>query len=225
MKLKTITLSNCLINDDFKEVKPGVFQALAKVNINDLESIVLLEITEKHYKFLKTFDYKSVELNIIGSMQVRKNKKDIPFLFFKVDKLKKVKVKQPTKKDNLSKIDKKLFKFNWKETIKNFNYEVKMLDVTSIKFVNEEHFAGFSFNISKKSMREYEKKYEKAKIVVKPIEKTNDYELLIGWKSLILAKLLNKNKKIQCVVVDKSREELVNELFDYYEKEQKQNEE
>lgn len=72
-------------------------------------------------------------------------------------------------------------RFNWLNEIDKFNYEVKELDIRNIKLMRKEHLEGISYKISKTSIREYLKKEEDTvKIVVRPIENTDDYELLIG---------------------------------------------
>ena len=77
--------------------------------------------------------------------------------------------------------------------------------------MNEEHIKKFQLTISRNDIDKYNRlSNEFVKIAVKSIEGTDDYELILGWKYLILAKLFDK--KINCYIVDKSREALINEL-------------
>lgn len=153
MNIKKFALLSCIVDGDFKEVRDDSFQVLLKANQNDMESVILLEINKKHYDFLQTFDYKKTNIYIKGEMQVRKNKKDVPFLFFKAIKIEKSKIKNS--KNRKSK-DVKLFqKFNWREEIKKLDYEVKELDARNIKFIHKEHLKAINISICKKEINKF----------------------------------------------------------------------
>lgn len=210
MNIKKFALLSCIISDDFKEVKEGCYQALVKANQNDMESIILLEINKKHYNFLQSFDYKKININIKGEIQVRKNQKDIPFLFFKAIRIERSESKSI--KNRRSKDEEIFQKFNWIKEIGKLECEVKELDSRNIKFINEKHIKRIQIDISRKVINKFlESSSENVKVAVRPIENTENYELLIGWRIMILSKLFDKN--VKCYVVDKSREELVQELY------------
>lgn len=84
MQLDNITLVRCQSDYDFKEVREGVYQALVKAKNNDKESIVLLELNKELYdEFIINFK-KETKLNILGDLQVKKNKKMFHFYIYKL---------------------------------------------------------------------------------------------------------------------------------------------
>ena len=91
MDIKKFVLYECSIDGEFKEVSKNTFHWIVKSKFSDIEGapiIVLIEINKQQLNYLETYDYKENEVgyfDIKGTFEVRKNKKDIPFLLLKAD--------------------------------------------------------------------------------------------------------------------------------------------
>lgn len=89
MEIKEIKLKDCKIDSDFTKVNENTYSCVSKAIIGEenLESIIYLELSNEHYEYINKFNYKELLFNLKGIIQIRKNKKDIPFLFFKVSSI------------------------------------------------------------------------------------------------------------------------------------------
>lgn len=209
MEIREVKFYDCKLDSDFKENKEGAFNTIAKTMIGEFENIILLEITKDQYEYLNSIDYKNLLFNIKGHMQIRKNKKDIPFLFFKANyiqslddlkKLKQAKRKKKKKKNDL------VASLNWHEKIELLDYEkIENFDCRKIKLVDEEHLIPCKLEFNPKYLQDRE-----LKAVIKKIEETDRFELILGWKDLLSAKFFDRDLSVY--IVKENRKELVEKL-------------
>ena len=225
MDIRDVILYECRIDGEFKEVSKDIFHCIVKSKFDKCEgasSIVLIEVNKQQLSYLETYEYRDNEVghfDIKGTFEVRKNKKDIPFLLLKAisvrlsakrvadnkKKLEKKKEKKKKKKleNNLDNNSEDFSK--WHKKIELLGLEKKVLDATKIKLLDEEHL--------KHTIVDFSKKYVLNKeliAVVEPIKDSDEYKLILGWKPLITAKLFDK--EITCYITNKTKEELRNEL-------------
>ncbi|WWU66881.1 hypothetical protein QJR26_19105 (plasmid) [Clostridium baratii] len=218
MECKIVRFYDCKLNGEFKEKDNDIFQTLVKANVNDVMNIFLLEINKKQYDYLVRFDYKDEDselFDIGGYIEVKKNKKDIPFLLIKATEVKlsrkrrkktKKNIEQKKKKENEANKEKQFTFSKWEEKIKLLNLDTKVLDSRKIKLVDEEHLKNVRIDFSKNYIRNKE-----LIALVSPIENSDEYKLVIGWKSLIMAKIFDK--EIFCYLTDESKKEIKDKLI------------
>lgn len=225
MDIRDVILYECRIDGEFKEVSKDIFHCIVKSKFDKVDgasSIVLIEVNKQQLSYLETYEYRDNEVghfDIKGTFEVRKNKKDIPFLLLKVisvrlsakrvadNKKKLEKKKEKKKKEKLeNNLDNNSEDFSkWHKKIELLGLEKKVLDATKIKLLDEEHL--------KHTIVDFSKKYVLNKeliAVVEPIKDSDEYKLILGWKPLITAKLFDK--EITCYITNKTKEELRNEL-------------
>lgn len=225
MDIRDVILYECRIDGEFKEVSKDIFHCIVKSKFDKCEgasSIVLIEVNKQQLSYLETYEYRDNEVghfDIKGTFEVRKNKKDIPFLLLKAisvrlsakrvadNKKKLEKKKEKKKKEKLeNNLDNNSEDFSkWHKKIELLGLEKKVLDATKIKLLDEEHL--------KHTIVDFSKKYVLNKeliAVVEPIKDSDEYKLILGWKPLITAKLFDK--EITCYITNKTKEELRNEL-------------
>lgn len=225
MDIRDVILYECRIDGEFKEVSKDIFHCIVKSKFDKCEgasSIVLIEVNKQQLSYLETYEYRDNEVghfDIKGTFEVRKNKKDIPFLLLKAisvrlsakrvadNKKKLEKKKEKKKKEKLeNNLDNNSEDFSkWHKKIELLGLEKKVLDATKIKLLDEEHL--------KHTIVDFSKKYVLNKeliAVVEPIKDSDEYKLILGWKPLITAKLFDK--EITCYITNKTKDELRNEL-------------
>lgn len=225
MDVKRVVLYDCRIDGEFKEVSKNVFHCIVKTKFDGVDgapSIVLLEVTKAHLAYLETYDYKDSEIayfDIKGSFEVRKNKKDIPFLLLKATS---VKLSSKRVADNRRNLEKKRAKIKeekakkklennsydfsyWYKKIEFLGLEKKVLDSYKIKLIDEEHLNPTNVEFNKNYILN-----TNLVAVVEPIENSDEYKLILGWKPLLASKLFDK--KITCYITNKTKEELSNEF-------------
>lgn len=207
MEIREVKFYDCKLDLDFKENKEGSFNTIAKTMIGEFENIILLEITRDQYEYLNSMDYKKFLFNIKGHMQIRKNKKDIPFLFFKanyvqsLDDLNKLKKSKGKRKQSVSGASLK-----WHEKIELLEYEkIENFDCRKIKLVDSEHLQPCRLEFNPKYLHGRE-----LKAAIKPIEKTDKFELVLGWKDLLSAKFFDRDLSVY--IVKEDRKTLVKKL-------------
>ena len=225
MNVRSVVLYDCRIDGEFKEVSKNVFHCIVKTKFDGVDSapsIVLIEVNKAQFSYLETYDYKDNEVgyfDIKGSFEVRKNKKDIPFLLLKATSVKlsskrvaENKRKQEKKKEKIKKekAQKKLennsYDFSyWYKKIEFLGLERKVLDSYKIKLIDEEHLNPTNVEFNKNYILN-----TNLVAVVEPIENSDEYKLILGWKPLLASKLFDK--KITCYITNKTKEELSNEF-------------
>lgn len=224
MDIRKVILYDCRIDVDFKEVSKNTFRCVAKAKFNDVDdvlNIILIEINKQQLSYLELYDYKNNDLgyfDIKGYFEIKKNKKDVPFLLFKVTSIKlsskrvadnkKIQEKKKKKKKELKiKLENNICAFkDWYKKIEFLGLEKKVLDASKVKFLNEEHLKATSVEFNKKYIL-----YKDLIAVVEPIENSDNYKLILGWKSLIAAKLFDR--EITCYITNKTKDELSNEFL------------
>lgn len=224
MDIRKVILYDCRIDVDFKEVSKNTFRCVAKAKFNDVDdvlNIVLIEINKQQLSYLELYDYKNNDLgyfDIKGYFEIKKNKKDVPFLLFKATsiKLSSKRVAENKRNQEKKKKKKKELKINlennictfkdWYKKIEFLGLEKKVLDASKVKFLNEEHLKTTSVEFDKKYIL-----YKDLIAVVEPIENSNNYKLILGWKSLVAAKLFDR--EITCYITNKTKDELCNEFL------------
>lgn len=202
METSLVKLYNCKIDSDLKESKSGDFTCITKTYVGEekLESIFYLSLDKEQYEYIHGLDFKNTLFNMKGVIQVRKNKKDIPFIHFKcsyiesLDDIKRAKEKKKSK-------NKKQEKLDWINSIPNAKESLVELDPKKIKFIDEIHKQKAMIDIGSVS-DDYV-----PKLAVNPIEGTDEYSLVFGFRGLILAKMLDL--KVMAYITDCNREELL----------------
>lgn len=213
MEIKEIKLKDCKIDSDFTKVNENTYSCVSKAIIGEenLESIIYLELSNEHYEYINKFNYKELLFNLKGIIQIRKNKKDIPFLFFKVSSIinteerlqsiieRKKRLKEKALMDNNStkKSCEIIYKPNWSEYIPGLNDSLIEMKMDKIKIINNIH--------AKKSIVDLNKSI--GIVVVKKIEDTDEYELIIGYSTFVKCKLLNLPAKVY--ITEKTRDEFI----------------
>ena len=230
MDIREIKLYDCVIDTDFKENKNGCYDTVAKAKIGKFENIVFLELDKEEFEYINQLDYKNTPFNIKGHMQVKVNKKGLPFIYFKanfimsveeVNKIKHAKAellnkiknqeknngqdnKQHNVKDNKQDTTQSNKCFKWEQKVEELGYEQIEVDTKDIVLKDKEHLKNATINFSKKYL-----KYD-LKVAIKKIENSDKYELILGWKSLIGARMFDK--KLTGFVVDVDRKELLEKI-------------
>ena len=213
MEIKEIKLKDCKIDSDFTKVNENTYSCVSKAIIGEenLESIIYLELSNEHYEYINKFNYKELLFNLKGIIQIRKNKKDIPFLFFKVSSIinteerlqsiieRKKRLKEKALMDNnaTKKSCEIIYKPNWSEYIPGLNDSLIEMKMDKIKIINNIH--------AKKSIVDLNKSI--GIVVVKKIEDTDEYELIIGYSTFVKCKLLNLPAKVY--ITEKTRDEFI----------------
>lgn len=216
-------------DSEVKLNKEGKYVVIVKSSLEDKEnseSIFFVEMTKKQWDSVKN---KEGKLYITGKMMVKKNKKDIPFVYViskNVSETKEIKVKSKSKKkvenietvvncveekreDNaIDKSDlKKEFKIN-KQVISWFRDMPKEsfieVEAKKIRIMQECH-NNFRFPIE---ITEKNKNDLGNPIAVRDLG-NGEYELLVGIKPYIKAKLFDK--KLKVFVTNLTREEFEKE--------------
>lgn len=223
MKIREVKLYDCKIDSEFSEGKDGVYSFISKaiVGNDELESIIYVEINKDQYKYLTSVDYKEMLFNLKGVFQIRKNKKDIPFMIFKVnfimdnqeiealkirneEKIKNKaisqynKIKGEKKRAHAKKV-RESKKFNWKEIVPNLDEKLIEMNVDNIIITHNAHINSNKANI--------EIVRENPRMVVRKIEESNKYELILGFKSFVSCKVFNIPARVY--VINESREKFV----------------
>ena len=223
MNIREVKLYDCKIDTDFKENKNGFYDTVAKSKIGELENIIFLEINKEQFDYINKLDYKNMLFNVKGYMQAKKNKKDIPFLCFKanfimsVEEINKIKLAKKAsqnnalknapknnKKNNKQKADNKVFK--WEQKLEDLGYEQKEVEVKDILLKDREHFKSTTVDFSVKYLK------NDLKVAIKQIKDSDKYELILGWKALIGAKIFDK--KLKGYIVDLNRKDLLEKIED-----------
>ena len=213
MEIKEIKLKDCKIDSDFTKVNENTYSCVSKAIIGEenLESIIYLELSNEHYEYINKFNYKELLFNLKGIIQIRKNKKDIPFLFFKVSSIinteerlqsiieRKKRFNEKAVMDNnaTKKSCEIIYKPNWSEYIPGLNDSLIEMKMDKIKIINNIH--------AKKSIVDLNKSI--GIVVVKKIEDTDEYELIIGYSTFVKCKLLNLPAKVY--ITEKTRDEFI----------------
>lgn len=217
------------LDSEVKLNKEGKYVVIVKSSLEDKEnseSILFVEMTKKQWDRVKN---KEGKLYITGKMMVKKNKKDIPFVYvisMNVSETKEIKNKLKSKKkdenietpvscveekkedDAIEKSDlKKEVKIN-KQIISWFRYIPKEsfieVEAKKIRIMQECH-NNFKLSID---ITEKNKNYSGNPIAVSDLG-NGEYELLVGIKSYVKAKLFDK--KLKVFVTDLTREEFEKE--------------
>lgn len=208
VKLETslVKLYDCKIDSEFKEGKNEEYNCITKAYIGEekIESIFYLSLDKEQYKYVSGLDYKNTLFNMKGVIQVRKNKKDIPFIYFKCSYIESLEDIAEAKKKKKEKIGKKQQKIEWISKIPNAQENLVELDPQKIKFVDEIHKHKAMIDIGGV------KENYVPKLAVNPIEGTDEYALVFGFRGLILAKMLDL--KVMAYVTDCNREELLKQI-------------
>lgn len=202
METSLVKLYNCKIDSDLKEGKNEDYTCITKTYVGEekLESIFYLSLDKEQYEYVNGLDYKNTLFNMKGVIQVRKNKKDIPFIYFKcsyigsLEDIEKVKEKKKLK-------NKKQEKLDWLGKIPNVEENLVELDPKKVRFMDDIHKQKTIIDIG--SVKD---DYVPI-LAVNPIEGTDEYSLVFGFRGLILAKMLDL--KVRAYITDCNREELL----------------
>lgn len=216
METSLVKLYNCKVDSELKEGKNEEYNCITKAYVGEekLESIFYLSLDKEQYEYVNGLDYKNTLFNMKGIIQVRKNKKDVPFLYFKCSYIESLSDIAKAKKNKKEKMNKKQAKIDWINNIPNAEENLVELDAKKIKFIDEIYKQKAMIDIG--SVRD---DYV-PKLAVNPIEGTDEYSLVFGFRGLILAKILDL--KVMAYVTDCNREELL-ELVGVNEKKRKKN--
>lgn len=206
METSLVKLYNCKIDSELKEGKNEEYNCITKAYIGEekLESIFYLSLDKEQYKYVSGLDYKNTLFNMKGVIQVRKNKKDIPFIYFKCSYIESLEDIAEAKKKKKEKMNKKQQKIEWISKIPNAQENLVELDPQKIKFVDEIHKHKVMIDIGGV------KEDYIPKLAVNPIEGTDEYSLVFGFRGLILAKMLDL--KVMAYITDCNREELLKQI-------------
>lgn len=218
MEIIEVKLKGCKIDSDFTKINENTYSCVSKAIIGEdnFESIIYLELSDEHYKYITKFNYKELLFNLTGVVQIRKNKKDIPFMFFKTNSIinteeiagikekKEETVKQKeliennTKRKDNNELDINTSK--WSDCIPGLKDNLIEMKMDKIKIINKIHTRMAMVDLKRNS----------GIVVVKKIEDTDEYELIIGYATFIKCKLLDLTAKVY--VTDKTRKEFVKYL-------------
>lgn len=215
MEIKEIKLKDCKIDSDFTKVNESTYICVSKAIIGEesLESIIYLELSNEHYEYINSFNYKELLFNLKGSFQIRKNKKDMPFMFFKVTSIinteeRKERLKQRTLIENRKKNKKKVQDFkihNWIDYVPEIKEDSIEMKMDKIKIINKIHNNKAIVDLKRKNTL----------VVVKEIENTDEYELLIGYGTFVKCKILDLPANVY--ITDKTRNEFIKYVNDIYD--------
>ena len=226
MDISKVELVRCKFDCELKKNDKGMYVGLAKglVGSNCLESVFYLEMDQDIYGYISECDLESTLFDISGVMQARKNKKEVPFIFYKVMNLIKSVEKEVNKeeivaegkvneeKENNSDEKKKKKKGVGKvitvtEVVESLGLEPIIMSADKIKLTEKEHLKKAIIDLSKKLTL----------VIIRPLEESEgEYSLVLGYSALIKAKLLNT--PVTAYIVNKTREEVVDYIKDFRNK-------
>lgn len=216
MEIREIKLYDCMFDSELKESKDNKLSTVTKVKIGDFENIILFEFSKEQGEYLKNTNQEGVLFNVVGSFQVRKNKKEVPFLFLKVDSIisledlekrkKEIREKYNAEKKEKQKIKaQKEMRLRWTEKIEELCGNPVKIDYRKIDFVDKEHLKNSRIDFSAKYIE-----CKELKCVVSQNSDSDRYRLVFGWKQLITAKLFDKD--IDVYIFNGSKDELIEKL-------------
>lgn len=167
------------------------FTLNTSINNNEsAKSLIYVELTKNMFEPIKD-NYKDIPATIYGSVQAKKTKNEVPFIYLKCDNihLQQENGKDVSARPKKEKKYKQQMKKQNKEKIKPWNYNLSdedftLIDTSKVYLIEEEHQkANVSFNSC-----EYD---ENNPIGVRQLEDGN-FALVIGFREYAFAKLLNK---------------------------------
>lgn len=216
MVRNTIKISGKITDSEIKE-KDGKYYLLLNTSLDKKESsksLIYVDINPKIYNTIKD-SYKNSHVVIAGSVQAKKTKKDVPYIFLKCENFALV-----TNKKKIKKIDKSLEKeveqkpskeelrkkhVNWFDKLDKKDFE--MIETAKVCLVDEDHAkATMFFN------KDF--KFEDRPIAVKKLD-DGTYSLISGFKLYVHAKLLNQ-QYIKAYVTDLGCKEFKDKYVDVY---------
>lgn len=214
MDIREVKLYDCKIDKDFKENKNGFYDTVAKSKIGEFENIIFLELSKDQFEYINKLDYKNILFNIKGHMQVKVNKKGIPFLYFKANFIMSIDEINKIKKDKLNQLKNKKNKntppnekvFNWMEKLEELGYKTIEVNTSDIILKDKEHLKSTTVDFSTKYLK------NDLKVVLKKLDNSDKYELILGWKALIGARVFDK--KLTAYLVDVNRKDLLEKIKD-----------
>ena len=122
-----------------------------------------------------------------------------------IDKVKKEKLnKLKNKKNQNTKPNENVFK--WTEKLEKLGYKLVELNTSDIILKGKEHLKSTTVDFSKKYLK------NDLKVAIKKLPDSDKYELILGWKALIGARIFDK--KLIGYIVDENREELLEKIKD-----------
>ena len=214
MDIREVKLYDCKIDKDFKKNNNGFYDTVAKSKIGEFENIIFLELSKDQFEYINKLDYKNILFNIKGHMQVKVNKKGIPFLYFKANFIMSIDEINKIKKDKLNQLKNKKKKntppnekvFNWMEKLEELGYKTIEVNTSDIILKDKEHLKSTTVDFSTKYLK------NDLKVVIKKLDNSDKYELILGWKALIGARVFDK--KLTAYLVDVNRKELLEKIKD-----------
>lgn len=224
MEIKEIKLKDCKIDSEFTKVNESTYSCVSKAIIGEdaFESIIYLELSNEHYEYINSFNYKELLFNLKGVFQIRKNKKDMPFMLFKVTSIinteerlqiieeRKERLKQRTLMENKKKNKKKpeelkMNKHNWVEYVPGVQDNLIEMKMDKVKIINKVHKRRAVVDLKKINRI----------VVVKEIDNTDEYELVFGYSTFIKCKILDLPANVY--ITDKTRNEFIKYVNDIYD--------
>lgn len=232
MDISKVELVRCKFDCELKKNDKGMYVGLAKglVGNNGLESVFYLEMDQEVYGYISECDLESTLFDISGVMQARKNKKEVPFIYYKVMNLIKSEDKENLYKMNKEetdpivggKVEKEIEdKSNVKkkkkkgenkvitvtEVVESLGLEPIIMSADKIKLTEKEHLKKAIIDLSRNLNL----------VIIRPLEESDgEYSLVLGYSALIKAKLLNT--PVTAYIVNKTREEVVDYIKDFRNK-------
>lgn len=219
MLKNTIKISGKITDSEIKE-KDGKYYLILNTSLDKKEntkSLVYVDIRPKIYNNIKD-SYKNSHVVIAGSVQAKKTKKEVPYIFVKCENFSLV-----TNKKKIKKIDKELEIENKEVDLKPSEKEIKkifinwydkmdkedfeLIETAKVGLVEDEHLkATMFFN--------KECKYDDRPIAVRKLD-DGTYTLVTGFKCYVYAKLLNK-PYIKAHITQLSCKEFKDKYVDVY---------
>lgn len=229
MDILKVELVRCRVDCELKKKDKGMYVGLAKglVGNDGIESIFYLEMDEEKYAYISGYDLESTLFDISGVMQARKNKNDVPFIYYKVMNLiksedkkvskeeiapivegnveKEIEDKSDEKKKKKKKGENKVITVN--EVVESLGLEPIIMSADKIKLTEKEHLKKAIVDLSRNLNL----------VIIRPLEESDgEYSLVLGYSALIKAKLLNT--PVTAYIVNKTREEVVDYIKDFRNK-------
>ena len=218
MDILKVDLLRCKIDCELKKNNKGMYVGLAKglVGNDGIESIFYLEMDEEAYVYISGYDLNNTLFDISGIMQARKNKNEVPFIYYKVENVisdgDKEKVEDSSKEnivvekdlvdDTNVKTKKKKRRKKGKsiiEIVKHFELEPIDMSADKIKLTEKKHLKKAIVQMNKTSNL----------VIIRPLEGPSDeYSLVLGYGALVRAKLLNT--QVRAYILHKTRDEIIN---------------
>ena len=216
MDISKVDLVRCKIDCELKKNDKDNYVGLVKglVGNDGIESIFYLEMDKEAYSYIAGYDLNNTLFDISGILQARKNKNDVPFIYYKVmnviddDEKKKITesslIEEEGEGDNTNVEIKKKKKKRKKgatiiDVIRHFELDYIDMSADKIKLTEKKHLKTAVVKMNKKTNL----------VIIRPLEESSDeYSLVLGYDALVRAKLLNT--KVRAYILQKTRDEVIN---------------